>query len=153
MLAIEATNRGVADMAWAMPVGHRSVDEVDATALAARPPEAVVVDVREPEEYHHGHVPDAISLPQSELASRLDELPRDRPIYAICQGGFRSLRAAEFLKQVGFDRVVSVAGGTEAWSREGRPLVYGDTSVRKPNIAESEWTHAGGTPWASAITI
>jgi glyoxylase-like metal-dependent hydrolase (beta-lactamase superfamily II)/rhodanese-related sulfurtransferase len=153
MLAIEATNRGAADMPWAMPAGHRPVDEVDPAALEARPPEAVVVDVREPEEYHHGHVPDAISLPQSELASRLDELSRERPIYTICQGGFRSLRAAQFLKQVGFASVVSVAGGTEAWAREGRPLVYGDTTVRKPNIAESEWTHAGGTSWASAITI
>jgi glyoxylase-like metal-dependent hydrolase (beta-lactamase superfamily II)/rhodanese-related sulfurtransferase len=153
MLAIEATNRGAADMAWAMPIGHPHVDEVDVAALEARPPEAVVVDVREPEEYHHGHVPDALSLPQAELASRLDELPRDRPIYAICQGGFRSLRAAQFLKQVGFERVVSVAGGTEAWVREGKALSYGDTTVQKPRIAESEWTHAGGISWASAITI
>jgi hydroxyacylglutathione hydrolase len=153
MRAIEATNRGTADMPWAMPAGQRHVDEVDPAALAARPPEAVVIDVREPEEYHHGHVPDAISLPQSELASRLEDLPRDRPIYTICQGGFRSLRAAQFLKQVGFDEVVSVAGGTEAWAGEGRPLTYGDTTVRRPNIAESEWTHAGGTSWASAITI
>jgi rhodanese-related sulfurtransferase len=153
MVAIEATNRGVADMAWAMPVGHGHVDEVDPAALEARPPEAVIVDVREPEEYHHGHVPGALSLPQSELASRLEELPRNRPIYAICQGGFRSLRAAQFLKQVGFEAVVSVAGGTEAWAKGGRPLAYGDTTVRRPNIAESEWTHAGGTSWASAITI
>src|SRR6185369_3080257 len=85
MVAIEATNRGAAEMAWAMPVGHSPVDEVDVAALAARPPEAVVVDVREPEEFNHGHVPDALGLPQAELASRLDELPRDRPIYTICQ--------------------------------------------------------------------
>src|SRR5438445_3401734 len=136
MLAIEATNRGAVEMAWAMPIGHPHVEEIDIAALEARPPEAVVVDVREPEEYHHGHVPGAISLPQSELASRLDELPRDRPIYTICQGGFRSLRAAQFLKQVGFEAVVSVAGGTEAWATQGRPLSYGDRTLRKPNIAE-----------------
>ena len=63
------------------------------------------------------------------------------------------MRAAQFLKQVGFDRVVSVAGGTEAWARGGKPLSFGDTTMQKPNIAESQWTHAGGTPWASAITI
>jgi hydroxyacylglutathione hydrolase len=153
MVAIEATNRGLADMAWAMPVGGAPVEEVDAAALEARPPEAVVVDVREVEEYNHGHVPGALSLPQAELASRLDELPRDRPIYAICQGGFRSLRAAQFLKQVGFERVVSVGGGTEAWTTGGRPLAYGDRTAQKPRIAESQWTHAGGAPWASAATI
>ena len=109
--------------------------------------------MREPEEYDHGHVPGALNLPQAELATRLDELPRDRPVYAICQGGFRSLRAAQFLKQVGFERVVSVAGGTEAWAEAGQPLAYGDTSVQKPRIAESEWTHAGGIAWASAATI
>ncbi|HLY32244.1 MAG TPA: rhodanese-like domain-containing protein [Ktedonobacterales bacterium] len=122
MRAIEATNRGVADMPWAMLVEPLEAPEINLDALAARTPEVCVLDVREPEEYAQGHVPGAISLPQSELASRLDEAPRDRPIFLVCQGGVRSLRAAQFLKQMGYTDVASVMGGTEAWQMGGRPI-------------------------------
>jgi glyoxylase-like metal-dependent hydrolase (beta-lactamase superfamily II) len=90
MTAIEATNRGIADMPWAMLTQTPEVAEVDVTALEARGPEATVLDVREPEEYAHGHVPGATSLPQADLATRLDEVPRDRPVFVICQAGMRS---------------------------------------------------------------
>src|SRR6266511_2795865 len=99
MAAIEATNRGAADLPWAMPTAAPAVREVDLDALERRPPEAVVLDVREPEEYAHGHVPGAVSLPQADLATRLGEVPRDRPLLVICEAGMRSLRAAQFLRQ------------------------------------------------------
>jgi len=144
MTAIEATNRGVADMPWAMLTAAAPVREIDVEALEARPPGAVVLDVREPEEYAHGHVPGAINIAQADLASRLDEVPRDRPVVTLCQAGMRSLRAAQFLVQMGIDQVVSVKGGTVAWTKAGKPVAFGDTSVEQPRVAESEWTHAGG---------
>jgi 3-mercaptopyruvate sulfurtransferase SseA len=92
------------------------------------------------------HVPGAINVPQADLASGLDELLRDRPLLAICRGGSRSLRAAQFLQQAGFDQVVSVKGGTEAWRAAGNRLALGDTSgVEEPRIAESGWAHAGAS--------
>ncbi|HEY8475419.1 MAG TPA: MBL fold metallo-hydrolase [Chloroflexota bacterium] len=144
MVAIEATNRGLADMPWAMLTALQPVPEVGVEALASPASDAVLLDVREPEEYAHGHVPGAVNLPQAELATRLGEVPRDRLIYTICRSGMRSLRAAQFLAQVGYPRVASVRGGTEAWRRAGRSLAYGDTAVAKPRIAESEWIHGGG---------
>jgi rhodanese-related sulfurtransferase len=141
--AIEATNRGLADLPWAMLTTAPSVEEVDLAALESRPDNAFLVDVREPEEYAHSHVPGAINLPQADLATRLAEIPRDRPVFAICQGGVRSLRAAQFLKQVGIGHVVSIRGGTEAWINAGKPVSYGDTTLEKPRVAESEWAHAG----------
>ena len=143
MTAIEATNRGLAEMPWAMLTSSPPVPEVDIEALEARESDAVVLDVREPEEYAHGHVPGAVSVPQADLASRLNEVPRDRPLILICQRGMRSLRAAQFLVQMGIDRVVSVRGGTAAWGKAGKPLTVGDTDAEKPRVAESEWTHAG----------
>lgn len=144
MTAIEATNRGLADMPQAMLRSTPVVSEIDVEALEKRSPDAVVLDVREPEEYAHGHVPGAINLPQAELASRLEELPRGRPLLTICRSGARSLRAAQFLKQAGFDPVASVKGGTEAWRAAGKRLAFGDTSgVEEPCIKESAWTHAG----------
>jgi rhodanese-related sulfurtransferase len=144
MTAIEATNRGVADMPWAMLTAAAPVREIDVETLEARPPGAVVLDVREPEEYAHGHVPGAINIAQADLASRLHEVPRDRPVVTLCQAGMRSLRAAQFLVQMGIDQVVSVKGGTVAWTKAGKPVAFGDTSVEQPRVAESEWTHAGG---------
>jgi glyoxylase-like metal-dependent hydrolase (beta-lactamase superfamily II) len=57
MTAIEATNRGLADMPWAMLTTSPPVREIDIDALESRPPDAFLLDVREPAEYAHGHVP------------------------------------------------------------------------------------------------
>jgi rhodanese-related sulfurtransferase len=148
MTAIEATNRGAADADWAMLTSSPAVDEIDVAALAGRPAGAVVLDVREPEEYAHGHVPEAINLPQADLATRLGQVPRDRPVLVICQAGVRSLRAAQFLHQQGYTRVASVRGGTAAWRAAGWPVALGDTSLASPRIAESEWTHAGALTYS-----
>src|SRR5262249_3241504 len=114
MTAIEATNRGRSDMSWAMLNRSPPVREVSLGELQPRPAGAAVGAVREPEEFANGHVPNAVNLPQADLATRLEEIPRDRPVYVICQGGFRSLRAAQFLRQCGIADVASVKGGTEA---------------------------------------
>jgi hydroxyacylglutathione hydrolase len=143
MTAIEATNRGLAEMPWAMLTSTPAVQEIDVEALGTRPPDAVVLDVREREEYAHGHVPGAINLPQADLASQLDEVPRDRPVFVICQSGARSMRSAQFLKQMGFDEVASVRGGTDAWRAAGHPVTQGNATGEQPRIAESEWAHAG----------
>jgi glyoxylase-like metal-dependent hydrolase (beta-lactamase superfamily II)/rhodanese-related sulfurtransferase len=142
--AIEATNRGLADRPWAMLTSSPAVAEVSCDALQTRDAEALLLDVREPVEYAHGHVPGAVNVPQADLADRLDELPRDRPLLVICQGGYRSLRAAQFLKQCGFDNVASIAGGTAAWDAAGKPLDRDETDARAARVIETEWAHAGG---------
>jgi rhodanese-related sulfurtransferase len=88
-------------------------------------------------------VPGAINLPQADLASRLDELPHDCPLVLICRSGARSLRAAQFLRQIDFEQVMNVQGGTEAWRAAGKPLAFGKHSADKPPVIESAWAHAG----------
>jgi hydroxyacylglutathione hydrolase len=148
MTAIEATNRGRADMPWAMLTTAPEVREVTLDDVRERPSDVALVDVREPEEFAGGHVPGAVNLPQADLASRLDELPLDRPVFVICQAGFRSLRAAQFLSQRGFSGVATVKGGTEAWRVAGGEMTV--TTARAPQaaIVESEWTHAGGDSYS-----
>jgi rhodanese-related sulfurtransferase len=143
MTAVEATNRGTADAWWAMLTTCPAVPEVSADAVESRLPGTLLLDVREPAEYARGHVPGAVNLPQCDLASRLDDLPRDRPLWLVCQAGLRSRRAAQFLKQMGFERVAHVLGGTSAWEAAGKPLTVGETPFAKSRIVESEWTHAG----------
>lgn len=119
MTAILETNRGAADYGW-VRASHEHDPEVRrigaedlAAWLAAH--DATIVDVREPSEYAVARVPDAVSIPQADLATRLDEIPRDRELLLVCAGGTRSLRAAQFLHAVGYERVTNLDGGTNGW--------------------------------------
>lgn len=143
MTAIEATNRGKANMPWVMLREQHTVPEMGVDALERCSPGAVVIDVREPAEFAEGHVPSAVNVPQADLANRLDEIPREGPVFVICQLGSRSRRAVQFLRQQGYSDVTSVAGGTEAWMMAGKPLKRHDEVTEHPRIVESEWTHAG----------
>ncbi len=143
MVAIEATNRGRADAAWAMLTSLPPVEEAGIEALDGPRADAVLLDVREPEEYAYGHVPGAVSLPQAELATRIAEVPRDHPVFVICESGTRSLRSTQFLRQMGYAQVTNVRGGTAAWRTSGRRVIT-EEGRGKPRVVESEWTHAGG---------
>lgn len=96
--------------------------EVDlATFAAAYATGAEVIDVREPFEFHAGHVPGARLMPLARLGEFLAQLPRTGAVYVICASGNRSLTAADFLARAGVD-AYSVAGGTSAWASTGRPV-------------------------------
>jgi len=72
--------------------------------------EALLVDVREPEEFAAGHIPRAVNVPLSELRQRTGELPRDREIWLACEVGQRAYYATRFLAQHGF-RPRNLSGG------------------------------------------
>jgi rhodanese-related sulfurtransferase len=97
-----------------------SVDELE----QARATGATIIDVRESEEYAAGHVPGAQLIPLGVVPVRVNELPTRQPVYVICGSGGRSYQAAEYLTGAGID-ARSVAGGTSAWERGGRPLESG----------------------------
>ena len=143
MTAIEATNRGVADMPWAMLTSSPPIGEVGIDGVDAAPPNAMIIDVREPEEFARGHIPGAVNIPQCDLATRLADVPRDRPLLTVCASGMRSLRSAQFLRQQGYADVENIAGGTNAWRAAGRPVEATDTSSEPLRITDSEWAHAG----------
>jgi len=82
-----------------------------------------VLDVREDDEWEAGHVPAATHIPLGEVAANLDKLDDGRRIFVICRSGVRSLKAANYLAELGYD-VVSVAGGTVAWQESGRELSF-----------------------------
>ena len=81
-----------------------------------------VVDVRGRSEWDAGHLPGALHIPLPELASRLGELPTDRPLVLQCAGGTRSMIAASLLQAKGVDGVVNLAGGYGAWVKAGLPV-------------------------------
>ena len=82
-----------------------------------------VLDVREPDEFTGplGHIPEAVLIPLGELPQRLDEIPDDRPIVAVCKSGGRSGRATVLLNQEGF-RAANLPGGMLRWNGEKRAV-------------------------------
>ena len=124
MTAILAANRGEAVYSWPQVAHDVAVPSVGATEAVAwlRERQAYVLDVREPREYAEGRIPGALSVAQSELGPRLAEVPKDRDVLVVCASGNRSLRAAGFLKAVGYTRVTNLTGGIGGWIEGGNPL-------------------------------
>src|SRR5665213_1105382 len=99
-----------------------SISEISASeAFELLDGDAILLDVREENEWEAGHAPMASLIPLAELPDHLDELPRDNLIVCTCRSGGRSLRAATYLQQNGFD-VVNLTGGMLAWFAEGLPF-------------------------------
>jgi rhodanese-related sulfurtransferase len=104
----------------------REIGALEATQLINRR-DALMLDLREPKEYEGGRVPNAMHLPQSQLASRAGELEKltARPVIAYCERGQRSRAAAAALKRLGFAEVYTLRGGLRAWSEAGLPVEKG----------------------------
>ncbi len=83
------------------------------------------LDVREPEEWNEYHIEGATLIPLGELASRVDDLPRDKEIVVVCRSGNRSQAGRDILKDAGFTQVTSMAGGVSQWQASGYPIVTG----------------------------
>jgi rhodanese-related sulfurtransferase len=101
-----------------------SVDDFENSRLD----DAVVIDVREPNEHQEGHIPGSVNIPRGVLEAEVDTSPEmggkiapelqnpERAIYLYCRTGGRSALAADALQQMGFTNVLSLAGGMLAWS-------------------------------------
>jgi rhodanese-related sulfurtransferase len=95
---------------------------VPEVSVAQLPADAVLLDVRESDEWAAGHAPDARHLPMSELTGRLDELPDEDPLYVVCRSGGRSARVVAYLASQGYP-AVNVEGGMQSWAGQGRVVV------------------------------
>jgi rhodanese-related sulfurtransferase len=104
-------------------VSDPAIPEVDADEARARADSgAVILDVREAEEWQAGHVDGALWIPMGEVTARQEELPRDQALVVICRSGARSGKVVQALVQAGYD-AVNVAGGMRAWDAAGHPFV------------------------------
>jgi rhodanese-related sulfurtransferase len=85
------------------------------------PDDLVVIDVREPEEWRHGHIAGALHIPLRDLPARLAEVPAGQTL-VVCKVGARSAHAVAYLLQQGRD-AVNLDGGLLDWEGAGRPMV------------------------------
>lgn len=96
---------------------------IEVTSVPDPIPDGVVVlDVREPIEWHHGHIEGAVHIPLGQVPGRSGELPGDRQLLVVCKAGGRSSQATAFLREQGFE-AVNLAGGMTDWAEAGRPMV------------------------------
>jgi rhodanese-related sulfurtransferase len=86
--------------------------------------DAVLIDVRTPEEFAAGHVPGAVNLPHTEIADRLDEIP-SREVIVYCQSGKRAGLAGDVLLEAGFE-VGHLEGDMLGWRQAGLPIETGE---------------------------
>jgi rhodanese-related sulfurtransferase len=110
------------------PAAAPSIDVAEADRRRRVPgegPRPLLVDVRELDEVVAVRAEDVVVLPMSQFAMRFRELPEDRPLMIICASGGRSAMAAAFLAVNGYRDAVNVAGGTNAWERNGLPVRRG----------------------------
>ena len=94
------------------------------------PGTALIVDVREPQEYAAGHVPGAINIPRGVLEFQIwkqvgfpTSTELDRPVILQCQSGNRASLAAQSLEELGFTRTTAVVMSLDDWQKAGNPFV------------------------------
>ena len=104
-------------------LGLKEVSPLEATQLLNHE-DAVLLDVREPQEYQEGCLPDSIRIPLGTLADKATTLEkhRDRPIIVVCRSGHRSTQAVRLLKQQGYQNIYNLGGGLQAWRNAHLPL-------------------------------
>jgi rhodanese-related sulfurtransferase len=103
--------------------GISNVSPVEATNLINHE-KAVILDVRENNEYQEGHILNSIHIPLGTLNGRLNELEKhkEKPIIISCRSGHRSGNACVTLKKNGFIKVYNLGGGIMAWQNANYPL-------------------------------
>lgn len=103
--------------------GFQTANPTQATQLINHS-DAVIVDVREENEYLKGHIVNSIHIPLSYLNDRMQQLEKykDKPIIVGCRSGQRSGQACATLKKNGFEQVYNLSGGVMAWQNDNLPL-------------------------------
>ena len=103
----------------------KNITEISPTDAAAKAKNgnAVIVDVREKDEFEENHIPDAMHMSRGMLELEIEDKFPDRNTEIICHcgGGGRSALAAEALQKMGYKNVRSMAGGLKAWKAAGLP--------------------------------
>jgi rhodanese-related sulfurtransferase len=101
------------------------IPSVDVTEL---PENALLLDVREDDEWVAGHIDGARHVPMNQIPQHVnygDDISREQPIVVICKMGGRSAQVTAWLNQQGFE-AANLEGGMLAWATSGRPMVSGD---------------------------
>ncbi len=113
----------VASYATTLPEGWFVESDTDAFADGLEVDDAVLIDVREEDEFADGHVPGAVNIPIREVPDRLEEIPTDQPVWIMCASGWRAGLVMSTLGILGYDNLTAYTPGSQGWEADGRDLV------------------------------
>jgi rhodanese-related sulfurtransferase len=91
--------------------------------LAAGTDAPLILDVREDWETRICALPNSLHIPMGQVPMRANELSRDAEIVVVCHHGVRSQRVAYFLQSLGFEKLINLAGGIDAWAKDVDPAM------------------------------
>ena len=98
----------------------------DAIHEKLKSPISLIIDVREPDEYRQGHIAGAVNIPRGMLEFKISNEPSlqdlKRPLIIYCKTSGRAALSVVAMQTMGFENVVSLAGGFDAWISEGHPI-------------------------------
>ena len=117
-------------VAWilaGLPVAQ--APEISVEELRDLAPEVQIVDVRRPAEWQSGHIDSAIHIPLDKLESKLATLDKHKPVAVHCKSGYRSSIASSMLTRAGFEQVMNVTGGFDAWLACKLPYVSAEPAA------------------------
>ncbi|MBA9085434.1 rhodanese-related sulfurtransferase [Fontibacillus solani] len=98
-------------------ISHINTDELDQILQDANN-QALIIDVREHEEYLEFHIPGVPLIPMGQIAQLVDQFDKNREYIFVCRSGKRSYEVAKYFKLLGFEQVHNYAGGMLDWDRE-----------------------------------
>ena len=104
--------------------GYSSVSPTESTQMINHD-DALILDVRESNEYSEGHIINSLHIPLSSLKTRMKDLEKykSKKVIIACRSGHRSSQACNNLKKEGFEQVFNLSGGVMAWQSASLPLV------------------------------
>jgi hydroxyacylglutathione hydrolase len=112
---------------WTGPVAE--IHQISVEDLRREMENVQIVDVRREPEFADGHIDGAKLMPLHKLESLVSNLDHDRPIAVHCKGGYRSAIACSLIQRAGFDNVINVIGGFDAWLACGLPAAQVGSAI------------------------
>lgn len=105
-------------------VGPSEVGEISQDDLLSEPDSTLILDVRTPDEFASGHVPNAVNIPYDQLAERLVEIEdfQDSPVVVYCESGGRADKATSVLVDAAFSKIRHLAGDMSGWRQRQLPI-------------------------------
>ena len=133
----------VAEYAANIPEGWYAVGDTTAFKDAVAASDALVIDVRTPDEYAAGHILNAVNIPLRTLGQNLDMIPTDRQVFVYCKSGWRAGLATSSLGMAGYDNVLAYPPGWNGWTEAGEEIntepveaeVVGDPGLQPEMVA------------------
>lgn len=122
ILAVAATSGFMLLLPMIMKAGGSKAVDVQEAVRLVNHEQGIFLDIRSPEQFRTGSMPQARNIPAADLATKMGSLPKDKPIIVVCDHGSSAGRIASTLQKAGYTQAVVLEGGLRAWNKDGMPL-------------------------------